>query len=174
MTTLEETATAPVEEFLRRANTTYRVEVAGDPPRSATERAVYTPEVAEPFLMGVRPSYEAAYGAKPGQFAPRATTVDVFVGAVTSCMLGTYALGLEARGIAIAQGELSAEAVSTLATERSGVTFVERIDIRMTTTMGEEHHAAMRKVARVFEKGCILSQTLAGSRCTVAFELVLD
>ncbi len=175
MTTLDETTTtAPADDSLIRSNVTYRIEVAGEPPRSATERAVYVPEVAEPVMVGVRPSYEAAYGAEPGAFKPNATTVDLFVGAVTSCMLGTFALGLESRGIPVGKGEFSAEATSTLATEKSGVTFVERIDVRLTTTLAKEHHDTMRKVSRLFEKGCIISQTLAGSRCTVAFELVLD
>ncbi|MGE0216141.1 OsmC family protein [Mycolicibacterium sp.] len=167
-------ATTNADNLSRSTNDTFRVEVAGLPPNAVIERAVTIPEVAEPIVMGVRPSYEEYYRVEPGQFPPRATTTDVFVAAVASCMFGTFTRAVEARGLTIERGQLWADVESGFVHLGGGSRYVERIHLEIGTSLGAEHHDLLRKVLRVFEKGCWLSQTLAGSRCTVSAELLLD
>ncbi|MYW90771.1 hypothetical protein G3I59_09155 [Amycolatopsis rubida] len=150
----------------------YRIDVVGEPPNAFIERQATIPEV-EPLIIGVRPSYEETYQVTPGQFTPRATATDVFISAVASCMVGAFARSVEARGIQVLAGQLSAVIDSNIAKEPGGVRYVDRIHVRLHTDFGEQNNELVERAFQGFERRCWLSQTLVGSRCAVTAELVV-
>jgi uncharacterized OsmC-like protein len=172
MTDAVQTAPAATGSDQGVTSGTYRIDVVGGTPNAFIERRVTIPEV-EPLTIGVRPSYEQTYQVEPGQFPPRATATDVFISAVGSCMLGAFARSLEARGIEVQAGQLSATVESNVAKEPGGVRYVERIHVRLHTSFGEERNDLVERAFHGFERRCWLSQTLVGSRCTVTSELVV-
>jgi uncharacterized OsmC-like protein len=172
MTDAVQTAPAAAGSDEGLANGTYRIDVVGSTPNAFVERRVTIPEVDQ-LIIGVRPAYEQTYQVEPGQFAPRPTATDVFISAVGSCMVGAFARSLEARGVQVHAGELSAEIESDIAKEPGGVRYVERIHVRLHTSFGAERDDLVQRAFHGFERRCWLSQTLVGSRCTVTSELVL-
>ncbi|MTD57273.1 OsmC family protein [Amycolatopsis pithecellobii] len=171
MTDTAETTPAPTTSH-HGPGGTYRIDIVGQPPNAFIERQATIPEV-EPFIIGVRPSYEETYQVTPGQFTPRATATDVFISAVASCMVGAFARSIEARGIEVHAGHVTATIDSHIAKEPGGIRYVDRIHLQLHTHYSAEHKEALQRAFQNFERRCWLSQTLVGSRCAVTSELVI-
>ena len=150
------------------------MEIIGPSPGAAFVRSVTVPGLDEPFVFGVHPDFADHYGLEMDRYETRPTTNDMFIAAVGSCLAGVYALALEARGLEITGEQLDADIVGDLGVPaEGGSSIVRSIDVHLRLTLPEEHHALARRVHGFYHEGCLLTQTLVGSRCTVGSELEL-
>jgi organic hydroperoxide reductase OsmC/OhrA len=149
--------------------------IVGPSPGAAYVRSVTVPGLDEPFVFGVHRDFAEHYGIDMIRYETRPTTNDMFIAAVGSCLAGVYALALEARGIPVAEEQLEAEIVGDMGVPAgsSGAAIVRSIHVHLRLNLPEEHHALARRVHGFYHEGCLLTQTLLGSRCMVDSELEL-
>jgi uncharacterized OsmC-like protein len=151
-----------------------RVEIAADGPLGALERVARIDGVDDEFLFGVSPAWRSHYGVGDDDFPPHATTNDVFVASLASCLLAVYAGALHARGITVRKGDLSSRAIYDIgpAAEANTQWIIRSVRIVYTLKLaGERERATATRVLGFYETGCPLSQTLKGSRCQINSEV---
>jgi uncharacterized OsmC-like protein len=152
--------------------TTSRIGVLGAPPLGGLDRVATIPGLAEPLGLGVHRDWAAHYGIAEDRFPERPTTTDVFVAAVGSCLLGTFAWALAARGIEVVPGQLEADASGEAGPVPSRrVWIVRTITVAFTLELAEDLRPTADRVHGFYERECTLSQTLAGSRCAISSTL---
>jgi organic hydroperoxide reductase OsmC/OhrA len=148
------------------------MDIVGSSPGAAFVRSVTIPGLDEPFVFGVHPDFADHYGLDMDRYDPRPTTNDMFVAAVGSCLAGVYALALEARGVTVTGEQLDADIVGDLGVpEEGGASIVRSIHVVLRLRLPEEHESLAHRVHGFYHEGCLLTQTLAGSRCAVSSEL---
>jgi organic hydroperoxide reductase OsmC/OhrA len=151
------------------------MEIAGPSPRAAIVRSVTVPGLAEPFVFGVHEEFAEQYGVDMDDYETRPTTNDMFIASVGTCLAGVYALALEARGVPITAAELDAETVGDIGVpDDGGEAIVRSIHVRIRLRLPEQHHDLARRVHGFYHEGCLLTQTLRGSRCAVSSELEFE
>jgi organic hydroperoxide reductase OsmC/OhrA len=151
-----------------------KIAVGESGPAAWVERTASMPDVDQPLVFGVRPAMAAKYGVKPDQFPVRSTTTDIMIAAVGACMTGTFLAFLEGRGIEILRENIDAEVIATVGPDSasgSSTPIVQSIHIRYVVDVDPSRHATIERVHQNYDRGCWLSQTLAGSRCSVTSEL---
>jgi organic hydroperoxide reductase OsmC/OhrA len=96
----------------------------------------------------------------------------VFAASVASCLAGTFAGSLGARGITITGENLTAVSHADMGpSEASGRWVIRSIHVRLLLKLPNEQHATARRVHGFFDRDCWLSQTLRGSECVVSSQL---
>ena len=149
-----------------------KITIADEGPRAAIERTATLPGQDDTFTFGVHDQFAEHYGVERGQYPSRATTNDVFTTALATCLSGTYALVLEARGVPVTSKEFEAHATAEIGpAETGGGWLVRRVHVVFKLNLPEEYHDTARRVHRFFHRECWLSQTLKGSRCEITSEL---
>jgi uncharacterized OsmC-like protein len=147
-----------------------RVEIATGGPLGVLERVARIDGVDDEILFGVSPAWSSHYGVAEDEFPPHATTNDVFVASLASCLLAVYAGALRARGLSVQKGDLTSRVGYDIGpVPGSGSEWIIRtIHIVYTLNVADdsERKTAIR-VLGFYETGCPLSQTLKGSRCEI-------
>jgi uncharacterized OsmC-like protein len=78
------------------------------------DKLVTLPSESAPAAMGMHDELAEFYGAQPGSFEPRASTLDYVVGALVACLAGTLRRALVARGIKLAPEDLQTTGVASI------------------------------------------------------------
>lgn len=154
---------------------TARVEIATEGPQGFIERRARIDGVEDEFLFGVSPAWQSHYGVTADQFPPHATTNDVFIAALGSCLLAVYAGALEARGMTILQGQLRSDVFSDIGPVEgpNSEWIIRSIEIvYYFDATSDRDRATAERVLGFYETGCPLSQTLKGSRCVITSRIV--
>jgi uncharacterized OsmC-like protein len=166
MTTSVEASANPTDGIQGVAH----VEIATDGPLGFVERVARIEGVDDEVVFGVSPSWRSHYGVGPDDFPPRATTNDIFVAALGSCLLAVYAGALHARGIELVKGDLTSRVAYDIGPVAGpGAEWIIRT-IRVAYSLkldGDKDRETAQRVLGFYETGCPLSQTLKGSRCTI-------
>lgn len=151
---------------------TTNIEIETDGPRGFVERTARMENIPEPITFGVSPHWREHYGVTDDEFPIRPTTNDVFVAALTSCMLGVFAGALETRGIKVERGDLTSEVKCEMGPMDGKQEWAIRtIHVHYKLSVPEELRDKARRVHGFYEAGCPLSQTLKGGPCVITSEL---
>jgi uncharacterized OsmC-like protein len=132
-----------------------RVRSAGGPDKHVS----FDADGAE-VAMGMSGALGEFYGAEPGTYDPRASTLDYVVGATAGCLTGTLRRALAARGIIVASDGLSASAVGDVVVE-DGVPQLKRILVhyRLRVPVGADREVIDRAHS-VHDRACAVSRSL--------------
>ena len=124
-------------------------------------------------VMGMSGGLGQFYGAQPGTYDPRASTLDYVVGATAACLTGTLRRALTARGVVLAPDGLSATAVGDVVVE-DGVPQLKRILVsyRLTAPAGSDR-AVIDRAHSVHHRACAVSRSLEAA-IEIRTELEID
>jgi organic hydroperoxide reductase OsmC/OhrA len=111
-------------------------------------------------VMGMSGGLAQFYGAEPGTYDPRASTLDYVVGATAACLTGTLRRALAVRGVVVAADGLSARAVGDVVVE-DGVPQLKRILVsyRLSAPAGADR-AVIDRAHALHHRACAVSRSL--------------
>ncbi len=113
--------------------------------------------------MGMSGSLGSFYGAEPGTYQERASTLDYVVGAAAACLLGTFRRALGARGVSVTGEELTAEATGDVVLD-GDVPVLKRIVVRYTLRApAGSDVTVIERAHSVHHRACAVSRSLEGS-----------
>lgn len=133
-----------------------RVKVQKEPGSDKIKRAQFE-GFQDPVRMGIYGGVAGFFGINPGEPLPSA--LDYVVAAVGSCMTGTVAGALEARGISAAPEKLQVEAEGTIE-EVDGKMILTQVSLRYRLKVPKEKRASVEKALEKHESLCAVSESL--------------
>jgi len=111
-------------------------------------------------VMGMSGGLAQFYGAEPGTYDPRASTLDYVVGATAACLTGTLRRALTARGIVVAADGLSARAVGDVVVD-DGVPQLKRIVVSYRLVApADADRTVIDRAHAVHHRACAVSRSL--------------
>ncbi len=127
------------------------------------DKQVHFAAGAAEATMGMSGSLGAFYGAEPGTYTERPSTLDYVVGATSACLLGTFRRALIARGVAITGDDLTAAAHGDVVVD-GDVPVLKKIVVsyRLKAPEAADPEVIQRAHA-VHHRACAVSRSLEGS-----------
>ncbi|MGH2860363.1 MAG: OsmC family protein [Solirubrobacteraceae bacterium] len=114
----------------------------------------------EEAVMGMNGRLADFYGAEPGTFSPRASTLDFVVGATAACLLGTFRRALAARGVPASTEDLAADAAGDVVVI-DGVPQLKRIIVHYRLTVpADADVVVIERAHQVHHRACAVSRSL--------------
>jgi organic hydroperoxide reductase OsmC/OhrA len=149
------------------------IELTAPGPRGWIERKVTFVDANESFIVGVSPAWYDKYHVGPGDYPSRPTTNDLFAASVASCLTGVFGGALEARGMEVNPQTLSTEVFTDFgpASESDQGWIIRSIRLVFHVSVDESQRRAVERAHASYERKCLISQTLKGSRCDVTSEV---
>jgi organic hydroperoxide reductase OsmC/OhrA len=130
-------------------------------PGDGSDKLVTMAAEPGPIVMGAHGIIAQRLGATDSH-EPHATTLDYLVAAAAACLTGTFARAMKARGVILDAGCYQTAARGEVH-DRGGVLVLTRIDIRHMVRVAPEQRAIAERVHRIYEKGCAVSRSIAGT-----------
>jgi len=148
------------------------VEISESGPKSFVRRTAKIDGIGDEIEFGTHGPFRKHYGVELGEFPEEQTTNEVFAAALASCMTGSYAAVLGARGIDLTNETLKAEAYVDMGPAADdGLYIIRSVHLYLTATVAEEDRPTAERLHDIYHKECWLSQTLRGSRCEISSTL---
>jgi uncharacterized OsmC-like protein len=124
------------------------------------DKLVTLPSEPAPVAMGMHDELAEFYGAAPGSFEPRASTLDYVVGAVAACLAGTFRRAVVARGVKMAPGDLQTTGVASIVVVDQVPTIgAVEVSYVLANTDPADHEKINRAHA-VHHRACAVSRSL--------------
>jgi uncharacterized OsmC-like protein len=124
------------------------------------DKLVRFPTEHDAVPMGMHGELAEFFGAAPGAFTPRASTLDYVAGAVAACLAGTLKRTLAARGITLTADDLEVRAEGVIAV-RDGVPVLQAVEVHYTLTgVAPEDREKAERAHAVHDRACSVSRSL--------------
>jgi organic hydroperoxide reductase OsmC/OhrA len=100
------------------------------------------------------------YGAQPGSFEPRASTLDYVVGALAACLAGTLKRALLARGVQLKPDDLQTTATASIVVVDKVPTIRAVTVSYLLSNTDPADHEKIGRAHAVHHRACAVSRSL--------------